>query len=369
MKKLFLFAFATAALCFAACNNGGYRLTGTAVGAEDGDTVVLTTYEHGELDTFATTIVKDGKFKFTGTQDTAAMRLVIWSSNSNPDLHIATWVALENADIHVELDTAANAAAKVTGTPANEALTRLGETERTINQRGEEIYKVFQDPEATDEQQAEAQKKIEALQEECVKIYKTFITENIGNVAGVNYLQQYAPILDDKDVAELLEKVPEQYVNESIVKMRETYRIKAQTAVGKPVQDITADTPEGAQLSVSQVAKDAKVLLIDFWASWCGPCRAEMPNVKATYERFHSQGFEIIGVSLDSDAQSWKSAIAELGMTWPQISDLKGWQSQGAATYGVQAIPATVLVKDGTIVARELRGEELAAKVEELLKD
>lgn len=90
--------------------------------------------------------------------------------------------------------------------------------------------------------------------------------------------------------------------------------------------------------------------------------------MKAAYDKFHAQGFDIIGVSLDQDETAWKDAIKELGMAWPQISDLKGWECEGAATYGVRAIPATVLVKDGKIVARDVRGEELSKKVEELLK-
>ena len=138
--------------------------------------------------------------------------------------------------------------------------------------------------------------------------------------------------------------------------------------MGQDFKDIKAATPDGGELSVGEVAANAKVLLIDFWASWCGPCRAEMPNVKAAYEKFHPQGFEIIGVSLDSDGEAWKKAIADLGMTWPQISDLQGWDCEGASTYAVRAIPATVLIKDGKIVARDLRGDKLAEKVEELLK-
>ena len=94
-----------------------------------------------------------------------------------------------------------------------------------------------------------------------------------------------------------------------------------------------------------------------------------MPHVKAAYDKFHAQGFDIIGVSLDQDANDWKQAIADLGMAWPQISDLKGWECEGADIYGVRSIPATVLIKDGIIVARDLRGDKLAEKIEELLND
>ena len=369
MKKLLSFAITVAALCIVACTPSGYKLTGTATGAEDGDTVILAAYQGRQLDTIATTVVKDGRFEFTGVQDTAAMRLVIWSSNTMPDTRIATQIALENADITVELDTAENSIAKVFGTPANEALTKLGEAEMEINNRAEEIYKVFLDSTASEEQHADAEKQIEQLQDDFTKMYADFIEKNIGNIAGVNYLAQYASALDDELVQKLLDKVPAMFESEQIKQLKEVYDVKAETAVGKPLKDIKANTPDGKELAVSEVAKDAKVLLIDFWASWCGPCRSEMPNVKAAYEKFHPQGFEIIGVSLDSDKDAWTKALADLGMTWPQISDLKGWECEGAAAYGVRAIPATVLVKDGKIVARDLRGDKLAEKVEELLKD
>ena len=368
MKKLLYSPLLAAMACFIACTGNGYKLTGTANGATDGDTVILATVTDRQLDTIATTTVRNGHFEFTGTQDTAAIYLVIWSASENPELSLAAQVALENANITVEMDTAANIPSKVHGTPANEALTKLGEEELAINKRGEDIYRIFQDTAATDEQHAAAQQQLEQLQKEFVNLYKKFISDNIDNIAGVTYLSQYASLLQEQDVMDLLPKVPAQFVNEQITQLREIYDVKAQTAVGCSLKDIKASTPDGMELAVSDVAKSAKVLLIDFWASWCGPCRAEMPNVKAVYDKFHSQGFEIIGVSLDTKAEAWKQAISELGMTWPQISDLKGWECEGAATYGVQAIPATVLVKDGKIVARDLRGDELAAKVEELLK-
>ena len=110
-------------------------------------------------------------------------------------------------------------------------------------------------------------------------------------------------------------------------------------------------------------------VVCDFWASWCGPCRNEMPNVVAAYKEYNKKGFGIVGVSLDSDAEAWKKAIKDMGMTWDHMSDVKGWQCEGAALYGVNSIPATVLVaQDGTIIARNLRGEAIKEKLAELLK-
>lgn len=370
MKKLFSFAALALLLCVAACKQSGYKVTGTATGAEDGDTVILAIiHSMFEVDTLQTTVIKNGKFVFEGVQDTAAMRYIIWKSNSNPDLAVGTQFALENANIEIQLDTTPNTVAIISGTPANEELTDLAIHEAETSNKARPIFDVLNNPDSDEAAKAEAEKKLEELQQQDIEIYKGFIQRNINNIAGQTYLIGYAGMLDDAFVIEQLAALPDGADTEEIKSMRELYAKKAETAIGNAYKDIKAQTPEGEELSVSEVAEQCKVLMIDFWASWCGPCRAEMPHVKAAYDAYHILGFDIIGVSLDKDADAWKKAIEDLDLPWPQISDLKGWECEGAATYAVRSIPASVLVKDGKIVARDLRGSALADKVKELLAE
>ena len=132
--------------------------------------------------------------------------------------------------------------------------------------------------------------------------------------------------------------------------------------------DISLPGPQGHVVKVSDYVGKNKLVLIDFWASWCGPCIGELPNVVKAYELYHDKGLEIVGVSLDKDKASWVQAIARTNQKWPQMSDLKGWDSEGAALYGIQLIPANVLINEqGEIVARDLRGDALLKEIESRL--
>lgn len=143
-------------------------------------------------------------------------------------------------------------------------------------------------------------------------------------------------------------------------------RMKA-VAIGRPFTDFELATPEGGSLKVSDV-HDGNVLLIDFWASWCRPCRIANPELVAIYHEYHDRGFDILGVSLDRDSASWVKAIADDNLVWNQISDLKYWDSEGAELYGVSSIPHAVLVdRQGIIRAKRLEGDDLRQAIESLL--
>ncbi len=140
-----------------------------------------------------------------------------------------------------------------------------------------------------------------------------------------------------------------------------------QPMVGSTLE-IAFTSTAGEEIDLSKM--NDKVVLVDFWATWCGPCVAEMPTVIAAYEKFHAKGFEVIGISLDQDMEALDKFTKERGMPWPQYFDGKGWENAIAGKYGISGIPATFLIgKDGKIVATDLRGPALEAHLEKLLSD
>ena len=201
------------------------------------------------------------------------------------------------------------------------------------------------------------------------------IKENPSSFASIMAIQQLRPEFY-LDVYKILDKgLQNKYPTTADAKAFHGMVIQTESTVNRSQAiKIGAEAPElvlpmanGKDLALSNLR--GKVVLIDFWASWCGPCRKELPNVKRCYEKYKAKGFEIYGVSLDKERDAWIQAISEEGLKWPQVSDLKFWQSDAVSTYAVQSIPFTVLIdKEGKIIATDLRGVDLDNKLAEVLK-
>jgi peroxiredoxin len=177
--------------------------------------------------------------------------------------------------------------------------------------------------------------------------------------------------LDPEKYMDVFQKVDEglrkKYPANADINMFHNMLLKmAASRSGSEAPEINLPDPSGKNIALSSLR--GKVVLIDFWASWCGPCRKEMPNVVAAYKKYKNKGFEIYGVSLDKELQSWVDAIKKDGITWIQVSDLMYWDCAAAKAYNVQGIPYTVLLdKEGKIIAKNLRGEELDKTLEKVL--
>jgi len=203
------------------------------------------------------------------------------------------------------------------------------------------------------------------------KIDTEFIKTNSNYYASAIVLERVAnsKTLPQKEAKALYNNLSDSIKNSTIGKRIKLIVNRVSVRVGNEAPNFSGQTPDGKTLALNDIK--SKLTLIDFWASWCGPCRRENPNVVKMYKKYHKKGLEIIGVSLDKNNQQkrWIDAIKKDKLTWPQISNLKGWQDPIARTYGVRAIPATFLLdENGKILHKNLRGKRLEDKVAELLQ-
>lgn len=366
MKKLTYLVAVIAALGMIACtgNKPGYLITGTVEGAVDGDTVFLQGMNGVQMTKLDTAIIKNGTFTFEGTQDSVVNRSVTCLANGEP---LGMTFFLENGPIKIALTKENDSA---TGTPNNDAFQVIRSQINVLSQKMSAIYDAMSDTTLTDEQKTAKQKEGKQLEEEYAKIIKAGIEKNISNPVGVVLFKQNYYDYTPNESTSLLNQIPANLQNDPDIKrIKEIVDKQKKTDVGTKFIDFTMQAPDGKTVKLSDYVGKGKVVLVDFWASWCGPCRAEMPNLVKAYAKYKGKNFEILGVSLDQDAAAWKEAIKKMNMTWPQMSDLKGWQSEGAQLYAVSSIPQVVLFDGaGIIIARGLHGEELHAKLAEVLK-
>ena len=367
--KILTMTAAAALLMMASCQDKeAYNISGTVKGAADGEYVYLRAYRGAEgfvpIDSSA---VKDGKFSFSGTPDSLMLtpKAITYSGNGR---EYNTMVFLENGDITVSLN---GDSTFVKGTPDNDAMNAFVTEYNRRSSAIEQVYREFmQNTNPSDFLRDSMEAAMGRMMKDTQDFIDGQIKTNISNAFGAYLLISMGNNMQIDDLAELLPKVKEPYASTKEVQQLKDYVDRTlKTAVGKKYVDFSMNNPEGKMVKLSDFVSKSRYTLIDFWASWCGPCRGEMVNIEKAYKKFKNKGFNIVSVSLDNDKETWLKAIKEMNMSWDHMSDLKGWQSEGAALYGIQGIPATVLVdKSGTIIARDLRGEALIKKLGELIK-
>ncbi len=388
MKKIILLLSATVFLI--SCSKNKYVISGTVKGIENGKTVIMETQDAAGMGLIAVDTVKieNGKFEITGKALEPAFHLL-----QVEGLNGKVPFILENGDITIEINKDSINKSKIAGTYNNDEFSLFNKDLEKI-QKPLIDFQTKNTPLMNTAQQTKDTAVINKLMAEFGKIQQT-----VGETSKKKYTD-YAethpksfisaliiqsmtsdPAVEIKKVEKLYASLDESLkttkpgkaielkIKESKMPSVGTGAVPpAQAPVGSPKwsSDFSAPNPEGKTISLKESL--GKVTIVDFWASWCGPCRAENPNVVALYKEFHSKGLNIVGVSLDKDAAKWKDAIAKDKLSWVQVSHLKFWNEPIAIQYEVQSIPATfILDASGKVVAKDLRGEELRAKILELL--
>lgn len=369
MKLRKYFVLGSAAALLAGCqgnktatNGNAYTIEGKLQNATPGQIYLFELGEQQFIARDTADISQDGTFSFQGeVAEPTLYRLGLDQQNG-------MMMVLENKNIKVEADARdLNSTAKFENSEDSELFQRLNKMVAESRQKEMALSEQFNRAMSegkTEEAEGYRQQYL-GLQKEI----KSFIAKHPQSVVSAfGTLSLVNPQLDftfaDSMLTLYTQHMPEskytKALNERLSSMRTT-------ALGSVAPDFTLPTPEGGQMALSELR--GKYVLIDFWASWCAPCRKENPNVVKMYNKYKDKGFEIFGVSLDQSREKWLKAIADDKLTWPQVSDLKGWESSAAQLYQVDAIPQTILLdKEGKIIAKGLRGEELEAKIASLVQ-
>jgi peroxiredoxin len=385
MKKVLLIV--SLALGVISCSqlaDNEYLISGTADKFEEGQTVILEKISEAGMGFEAVDSAKitNGKFEIKGTVTEPEIYL-LQVKNVQGKIPFV----LENGEIVIEVNKDTIANSKKSGTYNNEIYQEFEEKMKVFNKTIQKDLGDFQQKNMAAMQEAQATQNMEIISklqteykaiikkgtDETVKFAeshpKAFITvmilEGMTNqpdaAADLEKITAIFNSLDDK----LKNTKPGKEVK---TRIDELSKPKAATEIGDVAPDFSAPNPEGKVVSLKESL--GKVTIIDFWASWCGPCRKENPNMVALYNDYKDKGLNIIGVSLDrpGKADDWKQAIANDKLTWTHISNLKHWEDPIAKMYRVEGIPATyVLDEKGVIVAKNLSGDVLKAKIKELL--
>ena len=380
MKKILLLLSVVAVLI--SCNKAGeneYIVTGTIKGIADGKSVTLEMQdETGQLKAVDTVRIEKGKFTFKGNAKEPEMYLVQVETVEGKIPFI-----LENGDIDMVINKDSVNITKVTGTYNNEELNSYKEKGIVIQKK---MMKFQQDNmvKMNQAQQTKDTAVMKNLQKEYSKFQEEFIKQSddyvgshpkafISTLIIEGMFNQMAPDVAkitkfynglDKEVKDTKHG---KAIKTKLDKLGKPLPSAVKIEIGTQAPEFSAPNPEGKTITLKESL--GKITVIDFWASWCKPCRAENPNMVALYAEFHTKGLNILSVSLDEDAAKWKEAIAKDKLTWAHVSNLKDFNDPIAVTYGIKLIPSTfVLDASGKVVAKDLRGTELRAKVIELLK-
>lgn len=357
-----------AAMAFFSCGGSGssadgkLQVSGKIDNAPEGILVLsqFTDSQPKVLDTLE--LNSDGEFTYELTVETPTFYELNLFGKKNVRL------ALFKENVHVNYDFSAPEGLLIEGSKDTQEMLKIeklmGDYQTDVNKLNEAYY------EAMSKNDAEAIKKIqldamslETKQAEKVKEMITSMGDSFAPLAAIGLLN---PKSDFPFIDELVNRLNSDYPGTiSILQMKQQLDEMRVLSVGQPAPEIELPAPDGTLVKLSDLK--GKYVLIDFWAAWCKPCRQENPNVVKLYNQYKNKGFEVFGVSLDRTKEDWVKAIADDGLTWTQVSDLKYFNSVAAELYQIEAIPATYMIDpDGKIIAKDLRGPSLESKLAEL---
>ena len=310
----------------------------------------------------ATTTVANGKFTFSGSAEKNTLMSVGDEKGS--------WMTLffnDGTPVNVNLNDST-----LKGSALNERLVgydiALGTSYSGFMQKVQGMSE-----EEQKSKMPELQKEMRQIVGDMTKLLEKIFRDERETIIPVAFLNEYMNFVGEEDLDSVLNTKPA-FASHPLVKSlqdmmaaQKAEEAKKTAVIGKQFTDLEEADVDGKLHKLSEYVGKGQWVLVDFWASWCGPCRAEMPNVVAAYEKYHAKGFDVVGLSFDNKKEPWVKAIADLKMPWTHLSDLKGWKTVASEVYGVNSIPDNLLIDpQGKIVARGLRAQGLQQKLKEV---
>ncbi|MEO8516846.1 MAG: TlpA disulfide reductase family protein [Flavobacterium sp.] len=374
MKKIIVIALAGLVMSCNGIIGNGFKISGEIKGLPNGTKVFLEKQDpiKGAVTPVDTVKIENGKFTFEGKAEEPEIQSIRFDGIQGGFI-----VVVEKGNIEAIVNKDSIPLTKTTGTYNNDELTKYNTEVIKIQKK----MMAFQQKNGQIMQAAQAKndtvtmnklsKEYAKFQDDFMSFNYKFAEENPKSFLSVLLIEGMFNQIDPK-----MDKIKKLYnaLDTEVKDTKPGKRVKTKIdglksiEIGQKAPEFSAPNPEGKMVSLKESL--GKVTVIDFWASWCGPCRKENPNNVALYNEFHSKGLNIIGVSLDREGEGakWKEAIAKDGLTWTQLSNLKFWEDPIATLYSIKSIPSTFLLDaNGKIVAKDLSGAALKAKVAELL--
>ena len=371
MKKLFFLICASVVLV--SCGRDAYKIKGSVEGVEDGTVMVLNAIEYGDLTVLDSTVVKNGKFSFKGVTDTAGISVITFDMGESVG---GCEFYLERGNISLSID-AIEGIQHVGGTPNNIAFQKLIDDTKSLNDEAQELSDKIRITLASQGDCTGLYKQMNDLQERYKSLLAASIIDNADKAYAYQQLMDSYTMFDPEDLMDMLMALAPSFGHDmAFNQLTAMVNSQLRTSLGRefidfevPVLDRKGTYATKARLS-DYVSKN-KVVLLDFWASWCTPCINEIPYFQAAYKKYKSKGFEIVSVSVDDEASDWVKAVKSNNMNWIQLwNGDEDMENSPAMQYMITSIPSTFLIdSDGTIIGRNLRGEEIEEALEDYFKD
>jgi len=364
MKKIVYLLYV--GLLMVSCSSEPHYVVKGKIDGSDSIIFYLQKREAGKTITIDSALSQKGSFTLKGGAVEYPQLIQLVAGNTRK----RTSFYLENSVISITGQLDSLYKANITGSQTQDEYMSFVDSNKPLSEEYSELYKEYQaaSKAGSSEKIAELEKRADSIQNEMTNLQKSFVKDNPASYVSPSILGSLSYEMEAEEIESMINGLDTAIAAlPQIQSLKERVAMLKTVSVGQKAPDFIMNDVDGNPVALSSKI-GPKLLLLDFWAAWCGPCRQENPNVVKIYKEFHKKGFDVFGVSLDQKKEDWVKAIADDKLTWTHVSDLQYWSNAAARLYAVNSIPSSFLLDEtGTIIGRNLRGEDLNAKVTEVL--